>query len=54
MVVIDAHGLVNKILIKGDGLGIGEGKYQADGTIEWDYTLMIGGYKEECNAIYSR
>lgn len=56
-----AVGLVvsNTIKISSQNIGqgwtvAGEGTYQVDGTIHWTYTLIIGGYTENCSAVYSR
>jgi hypothetical protein len=32
----------------------GKGTYQADGTISWDYTLIIGASELNCNALFSK
>lgn len=32
----------------------GKGTFQTDGTISWDYTLIIGGNQSTCAAIYSK
>jgi hypothetical protein len=32
----------------------GKGTYQADGTISWDYTLIVGVSQFTCNADFSR
>lgn len=32
----------------------GKGTYQADGTISWDYILIIGASELNCNALFSK
>ncbi|MCK9400639.1 MAG: hypothetical protein M0Q51_11690 [Bacteroidales bacterium] len=32
----------------------GKGTYQVDGTISWDYTLIIGPSEFSCNALFSK
>jgi hypothetical protein len=32
----------------------GKGTYQVDGTISWDYTLIIGASTFDCNATFSK
>jgi hypothetical protein len=32
----------------------GQGTYQTNGTIQWTYSIIINGHKEECTATYSR
>lgn len=32
----------------------GEGRYQTDGTISWDYKLGIGPDNYDCSAVFSR
>jgi hypothetical protein len=32
----------------------GKGTYQTDGTISWDYTLIIGASTYNCNAVFSK
>ena len=56
-----AVGLVvsNTIKVSSQNIGegwtvSGQGTYQQNGSILWNYSLIIGGYKENCSASYSR
>jgi hypothetical protein len=56
-----AVGLVvsNSIKVSSQNIGegwtvSGQGTYQQDGSIQWTYTLIISGFKEECTAAYTR
>lgn len=56
-----AVGLVvtNSIYVSSQTIGegwtvSGKGTYQSDGTISWDYTLIIGPGTYNCNALFSK
>lgn len=56
-----AVGLVvsNTLLVSTQNIGegwtvSGEGKYQANGTMNWTYSLIISGNKMDCSAICTR
>jgi hypothetical protein len=56
-----AVGLVvsNTIYISSQTIGegwtvSGQGTYSSDGTISWNYTLIIAGNQLDCSAIYSK
>ena len=56
----DAVGLVstNYIYVSSQTIGegwtvSGKGTYQTDGSISWDYTLIIGASQLDCTALYT-
>ena len=56
-----AVGLVvsNTIKVSSQNIGqgwtvSGQGTYRSDGSVDWTYTLVIGGFTESCTAIYTR
>ena len=57
----DAVGLVvsNSIIVSSQTIGegwtvSGNGEYKQDGTISWNYSLVIGAFQEDCTAVYSK